>query len=51
MGSICRGGQPCSVSWEDNGESPLLQEIGITRVALYTGKQVHAVNSRLDTDH
>ncbi|KAJ2919679.1 hypothetical protein MD484_g710, partial [Candolleomyces efflorescens] len=36
-GSTCRGGQPCTVTWLDNGESPLLGAIGVTHVALYTG--------------
>ncbi|RXW23236.1 hypothetical protein EST38_g2649 [Candolleomyces aberdarensis] len=36
-GSTCRGGQPCTVTWLDNGQTPLLSAIGVTHVALYTG--------------
>jgi len=34
--SICSGGQPCVVTWVDDGQQPLLQAIGISTVALYT---------------
>ncbi|KAJ2922938.1 hypothetical protein H1R20_g14196, partial [Candolleomyces eurysporus] len=36
-GSTCRGGQPCTVTWLDDGQAPLLSAIGVTHVALYTG--------------
>ncbi|KAF7320874.1 hypothetical protein HMN09_00174000 [Mycena chlorophos] len=37
-GSSCTGGSPCTVSWEDDGNSPLLGAIGVVTAALYTGE-------------
>ncbi|KAI0922864.1 hypothetical protein AcW1_002586 [Taiwanofungus camphoratus] len=39
-GSTCYGGQPCTVSWLDDGEQPLLNEIGPCFVGLYDGNDV-----------
>ncbi|KDQ56634.1 hypothetical protein JAAARDRAFT_296512 [Jaapia argillacea MUCL 33604] len=35
-GSTCHGGQPCTVTWLDDGELPLLTSIGACTVGLYT---------------
>ncbi|TFK29515.1 hypothetical protein FA15DRAFT_347247 [Coprinopsis marcescibilis] len=35
--STCHGGEPCTVTWLDNGSSPLLAAIGVVSVGLYTG--------------
>ncbi|EPQ51804.1 hypothetical protein GLOTRDRAFT_48095 [Gloeophyllum trabeum ATCC 11539] len=48
-GSTCHGGQPCTVTWLDNGEEPLLSSIGACTVGLYTGtdellQQIEPVN-------
>ncbi|KAF9238117.1 hypothetical protein BU15DRAFT_47985 [Melanogaster broomeanus] len=40
--TVCHGGQSCSVEWIDNGESPLLSDIGECTVGLYTGEYVLA---------
>ncbi|PCH37483.1 hypothetical protein WOLCODRAFT_109958 [Wolfiporia cocos MD-104 SS10] len=39
-GSTCYGGQPCIVAWVDNGEEPLLDQIGACYVGLYNGNGV-----------
>ncbi|KAF9448102.1 hypothetical protein P691DRAFT_760203 [Macrolepiota fuliginosa MF-IS2] len=39
QGSTCHGGQPCTVDWLDDGQSPLLSVFGVATVGLYTGKQ------------
>ncbi|TRM66868.1 hypothetical protein BD626DRAFT_397115 [Schizophyllum amplum] len=36
-GTTCQAGQPCTVEWLDNGSSPQLAAIGVTRVGLYMG--------------
>ncbi|TFK53037.1 hypothetical protein OE88DRAFT_1334691 [Heliocybe sulcata] len=36
-GSTCHAGQPCTVTWLDNGEVPLLSSLGACTVGLYTG--------------
>ncbi|KZT04875.1 uncharacterized protein LAESUDRAFT_727448 [Laetiporus sulphureus 93-53] len=36
-GSTCYGGQPCTIAWVDDGESPLLSDIGACYVGLYYG--------------
>ncbi|KAL0946226.1 hypothetical protein HGRIS_012485 [Hohenbuehelia grisea] len=38
-GSTCRGGEDCTVTWLDDGTSPLLTAIGPCNVGLYTGNQ------------
>ncbi|KAF9559807.1 hypothetical protein CPC08DRAFT_736059 [Agrocybe pediades] len=38
-GSTCQAGVPCTVSWVDDGMRPLFSAIGVSTVALYTGKQ------------
>ncbi|EDR10348.1 uncharacterized protein LACBIDRAFT_325313 [Laccaria bicolor S238N-H82] len=38
-GSVCHGGQPCTIEWLDDGTAPLLSAIGVATVGLYTGKQ------------
>ncbi|KAG2076240.1 hypothetical protein BDR04DRAFT_1004114 [Suillus decipiens] len=38
--TVCNGGQSCSVEWVDNGESPLLSDIGECTVGLYNGEMV-----------
>ncbi|KAF8452659.1 hypothetical protein L210DRAFT_3639144 [Boletus edulis BED1] len=35
--SSCSGGQACTVQWVDNGQAPLLSDIGECDVALYYG--------------
>ncbi|KAG6331980.1 hypothetical protein ID866_7107 [Astraeus odoratus] len=40
QGSVCHGGQDCPVQWVDNGEAPLLSDIGTASVGLYTGEYV-----------
>ncbi|KAJ7058196.1 hypothetical protein C8F01DRAFT_1149912 [Mycena amicta] len=37
-GSTCTGGFPCTVSWLDDGNSPLLPDIGTVTAGLYTGQ-------------
>ncbi|KAF7297126.1 hypothetical protein MIND_00945500 [Mycena indigotica] len=37
-GSSCTGGSPCTVSWLDDGNRPLLPSIGVVTAGLYTGK-------------
>lgn len=37
--SSCTGGQPCTVEYLDDGVSPLLPQIGLCEVGLYTGNQ------------
>ncbi|KAJ3557373.1 hypothetical protein NP233_g11757 [Leucocoprinus birnbaumii] len=39
QGSTCHGGEPCTVTWLDDGSSPLLSDIGVATVGLYTGDQ------------
>ncbi|KIK07127.1 hypothetical protein K443DRAFT_673692 [Laccaria amethystina LaAM-08-1] len=38
-GSVCHGGQPCTIEWLDDGTAPLISAIGVATVGLYTGKQ------------
>ncbi|KAJ6475233.1 hypothetical protein C8R47DRAFT_1142706 [Mycena vitilis] len=38
-GSTCSGGTPCTVSWLDDGDSPLLDAVGVVTAGLYTGAQ------------
>ncbi|EAU84087.1 hypothetical protein CC1G_06949 [Coprinopsis cinerea okayama7 len=38
-GSTCHGGEPCTVTWLDDGRAPLLSAIGVVTVGLYTGDQ------------
>ncbi|KAJ7701826.1 hypothetical protein B0H17DRAFT_924028 [Mycena rosella] len=38
-GSTCTGGTPCSLQWLDDGDAPLLNEIGVVTAGLFTGKQ------------
>ncbi|KAH9474778.1 hypothetical protein JR316_0013243 [Psilocybe cubensis] len=38
-GSTCRAGEPCLISWVDDGSRPLLSAVGVATVGLYTGKQ------------
>ncbi|KAI9567701.1 hypothetical protein HD554DRAFT_936096 [Boletus coccyginus] len=40
--SSCTGGQPCEVDWVDNGAAPLVSQIGVCEVGLYTGEYVLA---------
>ncbi|KAF5365250.1 hypothetical protein D9758_005399 [Tetrapyrgos nigripes] len=37
-GSVCHGGQECTISWLEDGDSPLLPAIGVVTVGLYTGE-------------
>ncbi|KAF9788055.1 hypothetical protein BJ322DRAFT_602236 [Thelephora terrestris] len=39
-GRVCSGGQPCTISWVDDGVAPLLDAIKICYVALYNGNQI-----------
>ncbi|KAL1748263.1 hypothetical protein HDZ31DRAFT_30092 [Schizophyllum fasciatum] len=34
-GSTCQAGQPCTVDWLDDGNTPKLASIGVSRVGLY----------------
>ncbi|KAF9653705.1 hypothetical protein BDM02DRAFT_3107682 [Thelephora ganbajun] len=36
---VCHGGQPCTISWLDDGKAPLLDAIKICYVTLYNGDQ------------
>ncbi|PPQ74352.1 hypothetical protein CVT24_000663 [Panaeolus cyanescens] len=38
-GSTCTGGQPCTITWVDDGTFPVLSSIGVATVGLFTGKQ------------
>ncbi|PFH50840.1 hypothetical protein AMATHDRAFT_144081 [Amanita thiersii Skay4041] len=38
-GGACHGGQPCTVNWVDDGRAPLLSDIGVANIGLYTGQQ------------
>ncbi|KAJ6593775.1 hypothetical protein B0H19DRAFT_1091963 [Mycena capillaripes] len=38
-GSTCTGGTPCVLSWLDDGDSPLLDAVGVVTAGLFTGKQ------------
>ncbi|KAG1814171.1 hypothetical protein EV424DRAFT_1414287 [Suillus variegatus] len=38
--TVCQAGQPCSVEWVDDGQSPLLSDIGDCTVGLYNGEMV-----------
>lgn len=40
QGSTCHGGQSCTVEWLDDGIAPLLSDLGVNTVGLYTGRQV-----------
>ncbi|EPS96415.1 hypothetical protein FOMPIDRAFT_1130555, partial [Fomitopsis schrenkii] len=47
--SVCYGGQPCTVTWLDDGQAPLLSSIGACYVGLYNGngtliQQIEPVN-------
>ncbi|TEB25485.1 hypothetical protein FA13DRAFT_1157750 [Coprinellus micaceus] len=37
--TVCKGGQPCTVTWLDDGRAPLLSAIGVSTVGLYTGSR------------
>ncbi|KAF5313435.1 hypothetical protein D9611_008486 [Ephemerocybe angulata] len=37
--STCRGGEPCTVTWLDDGRAPLLTAIGVSTIGLYTGQK------------
>lgn len=37
--TTCQAGQPCAVSWDDDGTQPTLSQIGACTVALYVGSQ------------
>ncbi|KAH9829578.1 uncharacterized protein C8Q71DRAFT_789964 [Rhodofomes roseus] len=37
--AVCYGGQPCTVTWLDDGQTPLLSEIGACYVGLYNGNR------------
>jgi hypothetical protein len=39
-GSTCHGNRPCTVTWLDDGSKPLVSDLGICEVGLYTGQQV-----------
>jgi hypothetical protein len=39
-GSTCHASQPCTVTWLDDGSKPLVSDLGICDVGLYTGQQV-----------
>lgn len=41
--SICYGEQPCTVTWLDDGQAPLLSDIGACYVGLYNGNGVRAL--------
>ncbi|KAG1886775.1 hypothetical protein F4604DRAFT_1723524 [Suillus subluteus] len=36
--TTCSGGQSCEVDWVDDGQSPLLSDIGECTVGLYNGE-------------
>ncbi|KAH7337623.1 hypothetical protein B0J17DRAFT_663649 [Rhizoctonia solani] len=36
-GTVCTAGQPCSITWQDDGKAPTLAEFGDCSVAVYTG--------------
>ncbi|KAG2040653.1 hypothetical protein BDR03DRAFT_857355 [Suillus americanus] len=36
--TVCNGGQSCDVEWVDDGQSPLLSDIGECTVGLYNGE-------------
>jgi len=38
-GSTCHGSQPCTVQWLDDGIAPLLSNVGVCTVGLYTGHE------------
>ncbi|KIY69020.1 hypothetical protein CYLTODRAFT_350429 [Cylindrobasidium torrendii FP15055 ss-10] len=38
-GATCYGGQECTVTWLDDGATPLLTSYGMAQVGLYTGNQ------------
>ncbi|KAJ7925166.1 hypothetical protein B0H13DRAFT_2248879 [Mycena leptocephala] len=38
-GSTCTGGTPCVLSWLDDGDSPLLNAVGVVTAGLFHGKQ------------
>ncbi|KAG8923718.1 hypothetical protein FRC02_010964 [Tulasnella sp. 418] len=37
--TTCTGGQPCKISWNDDGKAPVLAQIGACTVGLYVGNQ------------
>ena len=39
-GSVCKANQECTITWVDDGIRPLVSDIGVSTVGLYTGKQV-----------
>ena len=53
QGSVCRANKPCTVTWLDDGRTPLLDRIGVSTVGLYRGNQVcrctHVIASWLTT--
>jgi hypothetical protein len=38
--SSCQASKPCTVQWLDDGLAPLLSDIGVCSVGLYTGREV-----------
>ncbi|PPR04357.1 hypothetical protein CVT26_004225 [Gymnopilus dilepis] len=38
-GSVCKANQECTITWVDDGIRPLVSDIGVSTVGLYTGKQ------------
>ncbi|KAG2347287.1 hypothetical protein BDR05DRAFT_958790 [Suillus weaverae] len=40
--TVCHAGQSCQVEWVDDGQSPLLSDIGECTVGLYNGEMVLA---------
>ncbi|KAG2744695.1 hypothetical protein CY34DRAFT_215046 [Suillus luteus UH-Slu-Lm8-n1] len=40
--TVCHAGQSCQVEWVDNGQSPLLSDIGECTVGLYNGEMLLA---------
>ncbi|KAG8743299.1 hypothetical protein FRC10_012262 [Ceratobasidium sp. 414] len=38
-GDSCAAGQPCTLSWQDDGKAPSLAEFGDCTIAVYTGSQ------------
>ncbi|KAF9474849.1 hypothetical protein BDN70DRAFT_841720 [Pholiota conissans] len=38
-GSTCRANKPCTITWLENGERPLLSAVGVSTVGLFTGRQ------------
>lgn len=39
--STCTAGSPCTIEWLDDGNSPLLNKVGVVTAGLYHGNQVN----------